>query len=191
MRSRFMLASLLAISATVPAGARAETLDVASEFETICLANRPELIKAIETAKGRGFTVQPSAAKPPPPLKFSLVLGRPTDNGRWAVVVATGAAEATETTPAQRFLSCTIVASGADPRVAEAMKRRLGVSPSVATGSTTKFYFREAGGRRLPLNPADQAAIAAAIDNDGFYLVQIDIRDQSTVATITRSSAAK
>jgi len=191
MRSLLIAASLLAISATTPATAWAATLDLAGEFQAVCLANRPQFTKAIQTAKSRGFTVQPSLAKPAPPMTAMLTLVQTTDSGRWAVVIATGAGAATATKPAEDFLACTVVASGAAPGAVDALKRWVGLAPTLTASSRTQYYFREEGGRRLPLNPTDAAAMTSAINNGGFYLFQIDVVGQTTVATITRSIAAK
>lgn len=191
MRSRLIAASLLGLSATVPATAQAATLDLSSEFEKVCLANRPDFLKAIQTAKARGFTVKPSAAAPPAPVKSMLTLVQNGDKGRWAVILATGSSAATSTKAAEDFLSCTLVAPGLAPGAADALKRWVGMTPTRTTDTTTQYYFREEGGRRLPINPADSTAVTAAIKSGGFYLFQIDVVSKATVVTITHSSAAK
>lgn len=188
MRSLILTAAILALPMTAPAVARAATVDLSGEFQAICVANRTDMSRAINTARARGYTVMDVPA--PEGVKSMTALTRDVDGQRWAVVVGLGGSPASGLNPAQDFAACSVSGFDVGTAGADAVRRWAGVTANQATDSQTSYFFREEGGRHTALNAADNAAMIAAVKAGGFYLLQIDTKDVATAVTLTRSVPA-
>ncbi|MBI1407849.1 MAG: hypothetical protein GC145_17175 [Caulobacter sp.] len=188
MRPLMIAAAVLALPMTVPAVARAQTADLTTEFQTICIANRTDMSRSVAVAESRGYSRM--AIDAPDGVDSVTVLTRIVGQYRWAVVIGRGGSPARGGRLGQVFTACSVTAPKVGSGGADGVRRWVGVTAQEATEAKTSYLFTESSGRRSAIDPDDEAAVTAALKAGGYYLLQIDVNDTSTIATLTRSTPA-
>ncbi|MBX3480792.1 MAG: hypothetical protein KF842_10340 [Caulobacter sp.] len=190
MRNVMLAAAFLALPMTAPAGAQAQTagMSLTSEFQAICLANRTNMSRSVAAAESRGYSRM--SVPTPDGVDSVTLLTKTVGQARWAVVVGHGGSPARPGKLGQAFVACSITAPKDASGGVEGIKRWVGVAPSASTDSRTSYFFTEQGGRRAVIDADNDPAVTAALQAGGYYLLQLDISDATTIATLTQSTAA-
>ena len=187
MRIASLIASTLvagALAGTAPA-AMAAPLNIADEFQAVCVANRTAPSKAVSTALSRGFTVLSGPTQMT--VGTTTTLTRMVDGRKWVVRLDVKAMPATATAPPATSTLCSIGGYDVGTTGGDALRRWAGVPPLDPDPAKTSYFFTESGGRHQALPSLDNAGVNAALGGGGLYILSITVSDGLTIATLSRS----
>ncbi|MBI1407851.1 MAG: hypothetical protein GC145_17185 [Caulobacter sp.] len=180
-----LLASFLAGAGS---SAMAAPLNIADEFQTVCVANRTAPAKAISTAMARGFSLVSGPTQPT--VGSSTTLTRMVDGRKWVVRLDVKAVPQSPTMPAAISNLCSIGGYETGTAGGDALRRWAGVTPMDPDPANTTFLFTESGGRHQPLPTLDDAGLGAAVEGGGLYIMAVSVKDGLTIATLSRNVPA-
>jgi hypothetical protein len=190
MRIASLLAPVLAAAAfagLAPA-AMAAPLNIADEFQSICVANRLTPSKVISTATSHGFTVLSGPAQPTPGSTTTLT--QMIDGRKWVARLDVKATPASPTMPAAVSTLCSIGGYETGTAGGDAVRRWAGVTPYNADPANTTYLFTERAGRHQPLPSMNDADLKQAVEGGGLYILSVSVKDELTIMTLLRNVPA-
>ncbi|MFN3856250.1 MAG: hypothetical protein ACK4RV_00755 [Caulobacter sp.] len=186
MRRFILPVAAFAALAILPAQAAAQEL--AARFEEVCLKTNADPAKVVAKAEAMGF--EPFQAPPVANLQEVRGFNKVIDGKGWAIVSASGVAPAGGGAPAQRMKACNVSSDDPQEISVRAVGQMLG-NPELGQSGKEMYFFTEENGRRTVLNPADNAAVMAALNGRGFWIALIMKEGDTRSISIIHSVAAK
>lgn len=186
MRRFILPVAAFAALAVLPVQAAAQEL--AQRFEEVCLKTNADPAKVV--AKAQALEFQPFDAPAVANLQEVRGFNKVINGQGWSIVSASGVAPAAGGAPAQRMKACNVTSEDPQEASVRAVGQMLG-NPELGQSGKEMYFFTEENGRRTVLNPADNAAVMAALNGRGFWIVLIMKEGDMRSISIIHSVAAK
>lgn len=187
------LAATAVLATTWAAGANAQSGEppLMAEVRAVCLASQADL-EGQAPARALALGYKPLDGVPVSREgDVQTVYAKEVGGQRWVIVVNRRVTPATATTPSQKMVGCMITGPDPDDASAKALRAWVGVPSSGRSADQTQHLYVVRDGKRLPLEPADNTAGLAALEQGGFWIMAIHSDGDQTRVVLALAQKAR
>lgn len=162
-----------------------------AEMRTICIASQADF-EGLAPARAQALGYKPLEGVPlTREGDVQTAYAKDVAGQRWMVVVNRRVTPATTVTPSQVMVGCMVAGPDPDDASAKALRAWVGVPSSGRSADQTQHLYVVRDGKRLPLDPNDNTAGLAALEQGGFWIMAIHSDGDQTRVVLALAQKAR
>lgn len=162
-----------------------------AEMRTICIASQADF-EGLAPARAQALGYKPLEGVPVSREgDVQKAYAKNVAGQRWMVVVTRRVTPPTTVTPSQVMVGCMVAGPDPDDASATGLRAWAGVPSSGDSADRTQHLFVVRDGKRIPLDPNDNAAGLAALEQDGFWIMAVHSEGDQTRAVLALARKAR